>query len=187
MEQTPALPTPPAGDQARWFTEEVHPHGAQLKSYLHGTFPSVGDVDDVVQESYLRVWKARAAGPVSSAKSFLFSVARHVALDLLRKKRNSRTESLGSLEDLGVMDSGPNALELLSHKEKVDLLSDAIAALPDRCREVILLHKIDGLAQREVAQRLGLSLRTVEHHTESGVRHCETFLRSRGVTGFRKP
>jgi DNA-directed RNA polymerase specialized sigma24 family protein len=74
--------------QTRWFTEEVHPHDASLKAYLRGSFPSVRDVDDVVQESYLRIWKARAIHPISSARAFLFRIARHLALDTLRHENN---------------------------------------------------------------------------------------------------
>jgi hypothetical protein len=63
-------------DDTRWFSEEVHAHDSQLKAYLHGRFPSVRcEVDDVVQESYLRVWRIRASQPIHSAKAFLFSIA----------------------------------------------------------------------------------------------------------------
>ena len=55
-------------DQARWFAEEVQPHDAQLRAYLRGAFPTACDVDDVMQESYLRVWRVRATGPISSAR-----------------------------------------------------------------------------------------------------------------------
>lgn len=56
-------------DRSKWFKEEVHLHDGQLKSWLKGTFPSVRDVDDVVQESYLRIWKAKATEPINSAKA----------------------------------------------------------------------------------------------------------------------
>jgi hypothetical protein len=54
----------PAPIPARWFAEEVQPHEASLRAYMRGAFPMVRDVDDVVQESYLRVWRARAAQPI---------------------------------------------------------------------------------------------------------------------------
>jgi len=68
---------PHDASRARWFEEQVQPQGAQLKSYLRGSFPSIEDVDDIVQESYLRIWKARAAQPIESARAFLFRVARN--------------------------------------------------------------------------------------------------------------
>lgn len=178
--ESPSLETSPN----RWFTEEVHPHGAQLKSYLRGKFPGVRDVEDVVQESYLRIWQARAAHPIRSVKSFLFQIARHVAVDLVRRDRASPFISLGDLEISSVTDSGPDAAAALSDQERLDLLSDALVALPDRCRDVILLHKIHGLPQKEVALRLGVSPRTVENHCHQGLIRLENYMRTHGVHGF---
>ena len=61
----------------------------QLKAYLRGSFPSVRDVEDVAQESYLRVWKAYATRPIRSAKALFYTVARRVALNVVRSQRRS--------------------------------------------------------------------------------------------------
>ena len=84
-----------------------------------------------------------------------------------------------------VADEGLNSAEFLTAREKLDLLSDALVALPRQCRNVVILHKIKGLSQREVAEKLGLSERTVENQCRIGLAKCETFLRDRGVTGFQ--
>jgi DNA-directed RNA polymerase specialized sigma24 family protein len=76
-------------ERARWFTEEVNPHEAALRGYLHSAFPSL-DVDDVVQESYLKLLRARAAGRIASTKSYLFSIARNTALTVFQRRRFSR-------------------------------------------------------------------------------------------------
>jgi len=94
---------PPHTEQARWFSEEVLPHDPQLKAYLRGAFPSVRDVEDVVQESYLRVWCARATQPIQSTRAFLFRVARNLALDFVRHERASPIIALGSLNELPVL------------------------------------------------------------------------------------
>ncbi|HRE79927.1 MAG TPA: sigma factor, partial [Opitutaceae bacterium] len=80
---TPHSEPVPDVDPTRWFTTEVHAHEASLRTHLRAAFPRARDVDDLVQESYLRVWKAQASRPILSAKAFLFKVARHAALDLL--------------------------------------------------------------------------------------------------------
>jgi DNA-directed RNA polymerase specialized sigma24 family protein len=67
--------SPPDSDNARWFAEEVLPHDRALRGYLRGSFPAVRDVEDVVQESYLRIWRTRAAQPIRSARGFLFRIA----------------------------------------------------------------------------------------------------------------
>jgi RNA polymerase sigma factor (sigma-70 family) len=180
LSSAPAGLAPRAGREL-WFRQEIRAHEATLKGYLRGTFPSVRDIDDVVQESYLRIWKARGAHPIRSAKAFLFKVARHVALDLVRKRKASRVDPLGDLSGLHVIDDGPDPSETASIQEKLDLLADAVISLPLRCREVIILHKIKGFSQKDVAAKLGLSQRTVENHCQSGVRRCEQYLRARGI------
>jgi RNA polymerase sigma factor (sigma-70 family) len=165
----------------KWFKEEVHAHDAQLKAYLRGSFPSIRDVDDVVQESYLRIWRAAAHEPVKSAKAFLYLVARRVALNFVRKERNSPVEAYGDEAMCGVLDDKPNAREAAIIQDRVNLLADALMSLPPRCREIVVLHKMKGLAQKEVADRLGLSERTVETQVRNGVARCLIYLRAHGV------
>ncbi|MES2697749.1 MAG: sigma-70 family RNA polymerase sigma factor [Verrucomicrobiota bacterium] len=167
--------------QARWFEEEVHPHGPDLRSYLRRSFPAVRDVDDVVQESYLRVWTACAAQPIRCARGFLFKVARHLALDLVRRDRASPLAAVRDFDALSVVEEKAHAVDVLSTREKIQLVASAVATLPARCREIIVLRKFHGLSQREVAQRLGLSERTVEVQVSRGVKRCEQFLRARGI------
>ncbi len=150
-----------AAPQARWFTEEVQPHEPSLRSYLRGSFPAVRDIDDVVQESYLRVWKAGAVQPIHSARAFLFAVARRLALDLVRRNRVSPIESVGHLGTLDVLEDWQNVVEDVGRRERVELLAEAIAELPTRCREVFILYKIKGRSRRETADELGLADKTV--------------------------
>jgi RNA polymerase sigma-70 factor (ECF subfamily) len=165
----------PRLDRRRWFADEVHVHDGQLKAYLRGSFPSVRDVDDLVQESYLRIWKTRATQPIRSARAFLFQVARRLAIDVLRRRETSRTEAVCDLAALHVIDSGPNVADAVCHSEELWLLAQAIHALPARCRAVMILRKIEGLSQKEIAVRLGITEGTVQIHVGRGLRHLEDF------------
>jgi RNA polymerase sigma factor (sigma-70 family) len=181
----PAVPEPPTNPrQERWFTEEVHVHGSSLRSYLQGSFPAMRDVDDVVQESYLRVWKAGATQQIRSAKAFLFTVARRLALDHLRRSRVSPIDSIGHLRALSVIEDDRDVIDDVGRRERIDLLAEAISGLPARCREVFILYKIEGLPRKDAAARLGLSEKTVEVHTARAMRHCEAFFEARGVKGM---
>ncbi len=171
-------------DRARWFSQEVQPHGPVLRSYLRSTFPTVRDVDDVVQESFLRLWKTATTQRITSAKAYLFRVARNLALDVIRHESVSPLVSMGSLTDLPVLDDRAGVAEILTRVEKGKLLGQALAALPERCREILFFHKIKGLSQRAVAERFGLSEKTVANQVALGVNRCEEFFRARAIEFF---
>ncbi len=178
----------PVGSEAepvrtRWFKQEVQVHEGSLRAYLRGVFPAVRDVDDVVQESFLRVWRARSERSIDFAKSFLFRVAKHLALDLVKRQHHSPIIYVGDLTSLDVFDDRADVAREVSIQEKVRLLALAIDALPARCREVVILRKLQYVSQKEVAACLGLSEKTVEVQLSRGVKRCEEYLRTRGVQG----
>ena len=174
----------PAVNPERWFAEEVQPHGSHLKAYLRGSFPSVRDIEDVVQESYLRLWRTRATQPIRSVRAFLFSVARHLALDSIRHERASPIDAIGDLSRLRVLEERPDAADIAGMQEKIRLLADAVESLPGRCRQVVVLRKIKAMPQKEVAALLGVSEKTVESQFTRGMKRCAEYLRARGVSGL---
>ena len=166
---------------AEWFNREVYPHDGRLKAYLRGSFPSVRDVDDVVQQSYLRIWRRQMLRPLDSARSFLYSVARNLAIDALRRETKSPIQAVPNVASLEVFDGCPNPAEAACSSERLDLLVEAIESLPKRCREVLILRKLYDMSSAEIARKLGISEGTVHVHGAKGVRRCEEFMRARGA------
>lgn len=138
-----------------------------------------------MQESYFCIWKARAAHPIDSAKAFLFTIAKRIAVKQARKNRAAPLEFVENLSALRFVEERPDPAEAFSYREKVDLLAEALALLPVRCREIVILRKLRCLPQKTVADQLGLSERTVENQLARGIRRCEAFFRERGVNALR--
>jgi RNA polymerase sigma-70 factor (ECF subfamily) len=138
------------------------------------------DVDDVVQETYTRLLKARATGPIACVRGFLFVTARNFALNHLRHQRLERSEGDGQIDPTVLPDGAQLTPETLAHEEELQVLMSAIASLPERCRQVVTLRKIYGLSQREVASQLGISEHTVEVQAGIGLRKCIDFFRRHG-------
>ncbi len=169
----------PQSDQTRWFASELQPHELSLRRWLGARFPSLGDRDDLVQESFLRVLRARAAGPIANVRGFLFATARNLALNHLRHRRHTHPEGLGEIDPSGVLDDGVDTPESVARQQELELLQEALQSLPERCREVFILRRIHGLAQKEIAARLGISEKTVENHSLLALRRCVEFFRER--------
>lgn len=172
---------PPNAELVRWFTEEVQPHEAALRSWLGARFPALSsDTDDLVQESYTRLLRVRGTGSIACARAFLFVTARNLALNRLRHQRYERPVDQSELDSSGVIDGSVTVPESVARAEDLQVLIQAIQSLPDRCRQIVTLRKIYGQSQKEVAAKLGISEHTVEAQGAIGLRKCIEFFRRRG-------
>jgi RNA polymerase sigma factor (sigma-70 family) len=171
----------PPSDQARWFAEEVQPHETSLRSYLRNVFPSLPDVDDLVQESYARLIRAKAAGRVSYAKAFLFTTARNAALDFFRRRKIVSIDGVANLAGLSVVEDRPDAAEAVNKQQELELLGRAVRALPDRCRQVLTLRMLYSMSHKEIAAELRISEHTVKAQLAKGMRRCADYLAERGL------
>ena len=168
-------------EATRWFVEEVQPYEPALRAYLLGRFPSLSDQDDIVQDTYARLLRARTNGTIRHPKAFLFTTARNTALDFFRRKRGITLEDVTHFDETAVLEDRPDVVELVSREQELELLADAVRALPDRCRQVIMLRYLDGLAYKEIAVQLEISPETVKAQLAKGMRRCAEFFRERGL------
>ena len=167
---------PRESEESRWFDAHVRPHEPMLRAWLRTRFRGEEDVDDVVQESYMRLLRARAKAEVVSPKAFLFAVARNLATDRLRHRQVAATDSLVESDALSVLEEGEGIPETIARNQELEFLTEAIQSLPDRCRRIFTLRKVYGLSQAEIAAQLGLSENTVSAQLTIGVRKCMDFM-----------
>jgi RNA polymerase sigma-70 factor (ECF subfamily) len=168
-------------EQSRWFTDEVKPHEPILRGYLSKRFPSLPDHDDIVQEAYSRLLRVAGNGEITYAKGFLFTVARNLAIDMLRRRQKVEHESISEMVEMPALEEAPGVVDALERQRRLDVLVEAMASLPERCREVTMLRHLDGLSYKEIAVQLGISPNTVKLHIVKGVRDCTAFFRAKGL------
>ena len=168
---------PPADpDTNRWFMEQLLPHEPMLRAWLARGFGPRLAIDDVIQESFLRVLQARATGDLQAPKAFLFATARNLAVDSLRRHAVSRTDSLVEEDLSNVLDDHDGIPESLARSQEVALLTEAVQSLPERCRQVMTLRLVYGLPQRVIGERLGISDRTVAAQLAIGTKKCSDYV-----------
>lgn len=152
-------------------------HSTFLKRFLTRYFSSRQDIEDVAQETYLRAYVEEQKKGVNHPKAFLFHVAKNVALSKLTKKSRQITDYL---EDFPLLDESETEASIDSHLEAEELLGvycEAVASLPDRCREAFILRKVHGLAHKEIMERMSLSRSGVDKYVRIGMATCDKFIR----------
>lgn len=153
-----------------WFADEILVHEAALVHYLRRVWAHIDDVHDLRQEIYVRVYEAAGRARPHQPKSFLFATARHLMTDRLRRGRVVSIEPVGDFESLNVLVDEVTPERRLGARQNLRRLADAFDLLPDRCREVVWLRRVEELPQKEVAARMGITEKTVEKQVAKGMR-----------------
>ncbi|MBX3737892.1 MAG: RNA polymerase sigma factor [Candidatus Didemnitutus sp.] len=172
---------PQCPEEAQWFATELQPHEPMLRAWLRSQFHIASEVDDVIQEAFVRVLRARANGEVRSPKALLFVTARNIVLMQMRHRQVARIGGLAENAFDGILDEGADVAAEVARSQELELLTAAIQSLPARCRQILTLRKIYGLSQREVAAEMGISEHTVEAQGTIALRKLGEFFTRHGL------
>lgn len=152
-----------------------------LRRYLGRFFARAQDVEDSLQEVFVRAYAVESRQTILMPRAYLFRVAKHVALNEIARRKNSATDSVEDFDQLNVVggDTQPGLEQLVDSRQRLALFASAVAALPSQCRKVLVMKKIEGLSQREIAKRLGIAESTVEKHLAKALLLTRDFMARR--------
>lgn len=160
-----------------WFCAEILPLERPLMRYIARNWRNPGDLADLRQEIYARVIEGVArTGPPLQAKPYLFTTARNHLINCAKRGQIISLESVLDLASSNVAIDQLTPDRVLSAREELARLSAALDKLPPRCREIVLLRKVEGLTQKQVAARLGIAVGTVEQQMVLGMRAVVDFM-----------
>ncbi len=134
------------------------------------------EAEDVTQEAMLRLWRIAPEWRQGEAKvsTWLYRVTSNLCTDRLRKARG-----LGLDEVAEPADDRPGAAEGLQTRQRADALEGALAALPERQRQAVVLRHIEGLGNPEIAEIMDIGVEAVESLTARGKRALASALAGR--------
>ena len=145
-----------------------------LQRYFQRRLSSPETAADLTQETFLRVLRAGEAAELRQPRAFLFRAASNLLADHFRQAGNRLTKDLSEAEWRERPDPSPSPEGTVLSREELRVLERAIAALPPRGREVLRLHKFEGLSYAEIAARLGISKNTVVVHMVRSLAACRS-------------
>ena len=150
-----------------------------LKRFLARYFSEQQDIEDVVQETYLRAYGAEQKKVIDHPRAFLFQIAKNLALTELKKKSRQITDYIDAYDLPLVIGQDDPVQGEVEAKQNIGLYCEAVAALPEQCRRVFLLRKVHGLSHKEISERMQMTISAVEKHMLKGVLKCRAYVQER--------
>lgn len=170
-----------ADERRKRLLDQIFSHRAALQKYLRRFTAGAEDVEDLVQEAYVRVCAMPPAQAVDSPRALLFRIARNLAVDRARQKATRATDDVADFEPLNVSSEEAEPDQQVDLRRRYESFCAAVDSLPPLCRRVFVLRKVYQLSHAEIAQALGLSHSTIEKHVAKGLLRCRDRLRSLGL------
>lgn len=147
-------------------------YGRKLHNYLTSRI-NRSDVEDITQKTYLQLLQHPNPGEINNPQAYLFRTASNLAIDSIRRD-NTRARHSDHETDTEALSSGHPGMEaIIDSKLKFKRFLSAIEELPEACRYAFILNRLEGLGHGEIAERLGISKKTVQRHILKALEHCQ--------------
>ncbi|HEY4031498.1 MAG TPA: RNA polymerase sigma factor [Caulobacteraceae bacterium] len=160
-----------------WFRETILPLEPRLRLYVRHLRRGNTDIDDLVHDTLIRAITTQNWREVSRPWAFLRSIARNLLIDSLRRQKVVTIELTGEWDSNAFADDAPGPEAELLARDELKRLAEAIEGLPPQQRKVFVMRKVQDLNIPTIADRLGLSVSTVEKHLVRALRACALKLR----------
>ena len=174
-----------ARDINAWFIREVLPLEGALMQFLRRSVHDASAIPDLRQDVYVRIYEAARKQIPHPVKPFLLITARNLVVDTVRRDQVVSIDAVADLEELEIIADEPGAERGVIARQELRRLQAALDRLSPRCRQAMILRKIEGLSRREIAERMGVSEPTVAKHLAAGMYALAEFLS--GDNGSTKP
>ncbi len=154
-----ASDSPLSGDRVSAFDGLVRSAHPELRKHIYQRVGSWDDADDIVQETYFNLMRARGVSAVSNVRSYLFKMAANLAHDWHRQRRVR--ESIYRQESERAPAVTRSTEDVCLSQDEFEYLLERLDDLPQKCRTALLLYRCEGLSLEEVGERLGIQKRSV--------------------------
>jgi RNA polymerase sigma factor (sigma-70 family) len=166
-------PTPCARAES---LNRVWPYVPMLRDFVARRV-SANDVEDIVQESLVRVWRRDGDTPIAHPKSYLIRIANAVMIDRARREGTRRTKMHCGLEERHHPKDPLSPHRIVLGREQFTIFMRAFEQLPSRTRDILVAIRMDGESFKAVAQRFGISVSAVEKVIASALRVLSEYLK----------
>ncbi|WP_395397361.1 RNA polymerase sigma factor [Novosphingobium sp. BL-8A] len=153
-----------------WFADHVFIHRDRHRRYAASIVRSADDAEELVQEAYARLFALENWRAIVNPHAFTIRIIRNLAIERARKADVVRIDDAALLHRAELADEQPTPDVVASDRSELDRVVCAMQELPPRMREALYLRRVEGLPPPQVAERMNISVSTVETHLVKGLR-----------------
>lgn len=130
------------------------------------------DAEEVVLDVFFIIWKSRHSLIIQHMQAYLYTSVKYASMACVRKRRVQVR-----INDVVENTPDRSVEDVYATKELIEHIDYAVEQLPMRCKQVFIMNRFHGMCYKEIAQALGISEKTVEHHLARGVQYVRDFIR----------
>jgi len=150
----------------------------KLLHFAYGYISNKEDAEEIIQDIFIKIWNTENIH--TNLNGYIYKITRNACLDYLRKKKltlnveNNTSQIIASINYNALAD---DLSSQIIERELEDAILKAAEYLPEKCKNVFLLSRIEGLKHKEISKELNISTKTVENHITKALKHMRLHLR----------
>lgn len=154
-------------------------HSRELKNFLGTLMRSREDIEDLMQETFLRVASLERPETITSPKAYIFTLAHNLVVDHYRKTKSNFIDHSVILEECREAVIHPGAERGLDAQRDLEMLQEAILKLPEKTRQIFISRKFHDRSYVQLACDFGMTEQAIRQHVSRGLRECMSYLKSK--------
>lgn len=151
-----------------------------LMRFAYRYFKTPQEIEDVVQEAFVKVIEAKQQRTIEYPKSYMFQTVKNLSLNKITKSDYRLTDALedkvGADTHESVLQVTPSMEDQFESRQRFELFCRAVRELPVKCQRVYIMRRVYGYSQKEIAEQLDISIKTVEAHLTKAITRCTDFM-----------
>ena len=164
-------------DRIKWVARYIIPAEPQVRASLRAAGAAPDIVDDLIQDAYCKIAGLANFAQIEKPAAYFMQIAKNLHRDRLRRDRVIRFEQFTETSDPFVSDGGSPIEAEIGARIELRMVDGVLNSLPERCREIFRLKRIEGLSQKEIARTLNVTETIVENDVRKAVKALQTALR----------
>lgn len=148
----------------------------QLMRLVKRIIKGSGDVEDILQDAYVKTYNASKEQDIKCPRAFLTHTARNLALNHIKLARVKYNISLEENDNSAVISKDASAEDALDSQRRFRHLCSIISDLPPQCRRAFIYKKVYGMTHKEISAKMNISPKTIEKHISRGLRQCVDYM-----------